>query len=186
MAYPYSSQSAAWTAGQTITAAMANSHAAALNDLLAELGTNPSTTGYSTVQAAIEAAIAASAGFTRQTAVYTSASLDGGEDEVGTVALAISYRILRVATSRPARVRLHTTSAKRDLDRSRPSTTDPAGDHGIAMEVITTGAVLSVDIPQIIGSSLESTPVSAIPITVDNRDTATGTVVVTLTWQREE
>lgn len=131
-------------------------------------------------------------------AVYTTGSLAAGARETGVITLGKSFRLLRIDTSRPARVRLYTTTAKRDADATRAQGTVPsyAIDHGLLFEAITYGgvvgppsipALLGFDLfPEVFGASLAATPSANIAITVDNLDSATGTVAVTFknqTWE---
>jgi hypothetical protein len=123
----------------------------------------------------------------RADAVYTTASLAPGGTENGTIAMSAGYRLLRIATSRPARVRLYGTAAKRTADATRPVGTDPLGDHGLMFEYVTVPGALAAGLsPLVDGVSLEVPASAAIPIAVENRDTLAGVVTVTLTWQRTE
>lgn len=97
--------------------------------------------------------------------------------------LAKSYRIIRLATDRAARVRLYTTLAKRDADASRPIGTMPTGDHGLVIEFVTTAGDLDWDTsPVVDGSDGKVAPDGVIPFTVTNLSGATSTVACTLTW----
>lgn len=119
----------------------------------------------------------------RTVATYTTASLDQDDDETGTITMALSWRLLRVETDYPARVRLYSTAAKRDADRARAAGIDPTGDHGVMAEVVTDGGMLSLDMsPQADGSNLEGSPTADIPITVANLDTVSRAVTVTCTY----
>ena len=80
-------------------------------------------------------------GFTRQTTTFTTASLAANAGESGTLTLAKGYRLLKLMTTRPARVRLYTTAAKRDADVARPIGTAPTGDHGCLLDLVTTAGV---------------------------------------------
>lgn len=118
----------------------------------------------------------------RQDVVLTTASLALNASESGTAALGKSYRLIRVATDRAARVRLYTTMAKRDADAARPVGTDPAGDHGLVMELIT-GADLDYDLtPEPIGANRESPVTTAAAYRITNL-AAASTVAVTFTEQ---
>ncbi len=128
-----------------------------------------------------------STNFPRKTVTYTTAALADGSGESGTVIMAKGYKVLRVETDRACRVRLYTTTAKRDADVSRLATDDPLGDHGCIAEWITLAILLSVDCaPEMIGANMEAAPVSAIAIRVENLSGAAHTVAVTLTFQEQE
>lgn len=123
----------------------------------------------------------------RDTEVYTTASLDDDAEETGTVTLAKGYRLLRIETDVPARVRVYTTAAKRTADASRPIGTDPTGDHGVVLDFVTTGSLLAADLsPTVDGWQNESTPGSSVPIAVQNLSGATDTVAVTFTYIQTE
>jgi hypothetical protein len=113
------------------------------------------------------------------TATYTTASLAAGGSEQGTVTLGWGYRILDVATSAPARVRLYTTTAARNADVARAVGTSPGYNAGVVMDVLTTNTATLNLAPEIIGHLRDGTG-AAIPITVTA--TSAGTVTVTLTY----
>lgn len=118
----------------------------------------------------------------RQDVVLTTASLAQDASESGTVALGKSYRVIRVATDRAARVRLYTTVAKRDADASRAAGVTPTGDHGLVMELVT-GADLDFDMnPQALGSNREAVVTTAAAYHITNL-AAVSTVAVTFTEQ---
>jgi hypothetical protein len=123
----------------------------------------------------------------RAQATKTTASLAANASETGTVTIAKSYRLLKLTTNRPARVRLYTTAAKRDADASRPIGTDPTGDHGLQFEFVSTASLLAAHCaPLVDGTNLEGSPSTAIPIAVQNRDTGAGAVTVTLDYLPQE
>ncbi len=123
----------------------------------------------------------------RATVTYTTGSLADQAGESSTVTMAKGYKILRVVTDRASRVRLYTTTAKRDADVSRSRLTDPAGDHGLIGEWVTTAGVLSIDsAPEVVGSNLETVVTTAIAVRVDNLSGSTHTVATTFTFQEHE
>jgi hypothetical protein len=123
----------------------------------------------------------------RASAAVTTASLAASASEAGTINLANGYRLMRVTTNRPARVRLYTTAAKQTADASRAIGTAPTGDHGLILEAVTTSGVLSTDLsPMVDGFDGATTPTGAIPYHVTNKDSTTGTVTVTFLWIRTE
>lgn len=120
----------------------------------------------------------------RTTIDYITAVLDPNARETGTVLLGLSFRLMRVVTSRPARVRLYTTLGNRDADLGRAVGADPIDDHGIILDLVTYTDMLSFDMsPQVLGSSMEDVPVADIAIVVDNLDTTSGAITVNLTTQ---
>jgi hypothetical protein len=120
----------------------------------------------------------------RDTAVYTTASIANLASESGTVTLATGYRLYRVSTDVPARVRLYTDNTKRDADVSRAIGTDPAGDHGVILDFVTTSTVLAADLSPLVDGFVASGADAG--ITVQNRSGSTGTVEVTFTYVRSE
>ena len=95
--------------------------------------------------------------------------------------MSVGYRIYRVVTDRAARVRLYATVAKQEADASRPIGTDPAGDHGLLFEYVTTSSALGAFLsPTVDGASFESVPSPNIPVTITNVSGTTGTVRVDL------
>lgn len=121
----------------------------------------------------------------RQDTMYATASLNTGADEIGTVLLARGWRMIAVATDRPARVRLYATAAQRDADRGRDvaADPDPATDHGVTLEVVTSATLSSLALaPEVVGGSREAPPSDDIALTVTNLGAA-GPVTITFTWQ---
>lgn len=123
----------------------------------------------------------------RATASKTTASLAAGASEQGTITLAAGYRLLRITSSAPARVRLYTTAAKQAADLARPIGTDPAGDHGCVLEYVATSGLLSADLsPTVDGFDGKAAPDGAIPITVTNTGAGIVAIQVDFLWIRTE
>lgn len=123
----------------------------------------------------------------RSTATITTASLAVDASESGTVTLTNGYRLLKIITNRPARVRLYTLAAKRDADAARAIGTDPTGDHGLVMETVTTASLLSIEAtPAIDGYDGKTTPDGVIPYHVTNKDSGAGIVTCSFAWLRTE
>jgi hypothetical protein len=123
----------------------------------------------------------------RTTATKTTASLAAGAREAGTVVLGWGFRVYKLSTNRPARVRLYDTVAHRDADLARAAATEPTGDHGVLLDYVTQAGALAATLsPLVDGFDGDATLDMAIPITIDNLDSVTGTVSVTLTYVRTE
>lgn len=125
-------------------------------------------------------------GWSRQDTSFSTASLAAGASAVGTVDLAPGWRIAKVTTNRPARVRLYTSTTQRGLDLSRPVTDDPdrTTDHGLLLEVLTGVGFLSMELsPEVDGYCPSGI---AVPWAVQNKDSGSGIVTVTLRWVRTE
>lgn len=126
-------------------------------------------------------------GWTRRNAIITTAALGVGGREVGLVQLAPGYRLYRLVTSVPARVRLYTSVAKRDADVSRSIVTASVADSGLVLDYVTTASFLGGDLSPVIGGfDDKSIPDGMIAYTIDNLDTAAGTVSCTFTYLRTE
>lgn len=119
----------------------------------------------------------------RQVATFTTGSLADNASDTGTVTLAPGYRLLRVATDKPARVRLYTSTAARTGDSSRPPGTDPTGDHGVILDFVTT-ADLDWGLSPTVDGYLDAG--ADVPWAVTNTSGSTGAVTVTLTWVQTE
>lgn len=125
--------------------------------------------------------------FARTTANKTTASLANLARESGTVTFtgAAGFRIFKVVTDVAARVRLYTTTAKRDADATRPLGTDATGDHGIILDLVTTASVLSLELSPVIDGYLPGAA-GTVPYTIDNLSGATDDVTATWTYVRTE
>lgn len=119
----------------------------------------------------------------RTTATYTTGSLASNARETGVITLNKGYRILKIQTDRTARVRLYATTTDRDADTTRSIGVDPTGDAGVMFDFVTTPSILTWRVtPLADGAQMSGSPTTSIPITVDNLDTITSTVAVTLTY----
>ena len=107
--------------------------------------------------------------------------IDGGQASVDITGFK-GYALLKVYTSRAARVRIYTDDASRTADASRAEGTDPTADAGVVAEVITTTANETVLIsPGAFGFNNESTPTTTIPTMITNKSGSTQAITVTLT-----
>lgn len=119
----------------------------------------------------------------RLTALYTTGTLLSGVTENGLIELALSYEILRVTTSVAARVRLYSTTAYRSADALRNPGTDPIGEHGVTLDVVTTADNLSLDMTRNPpGSNLEAVPSNEIPVAIANLSASSAAVTVTIVY----
>lgn len=118
----------------------------------------------------------------REVVTVTTSSLEPGATWTGTIPLGLSFRLLKISTSRPARVRLYTTGPNRTADADRAAGTDPAGDHGVILEYVTTAEVLTAGLaPVVDGSNMAAPPVVNTPAAITNTDSIAGTVTLTFT-----
>lgn len=123
--------------------------------------------------------------FTRTTVTHTTASLPAAGRSESTIALPAGYRLYDISTNRPARVRLYDTVAHQATDSARAVGVDPATDSGVLLDYVTTPALLTASLSPLV-DGWDGNGDGQVPITVDNRDTATGTVTVTFTYVRTE
>lgn len=128
-----------------------------------------------------------SGGEPRTIVTKSTAALADLASENGAIAMATGYRISKLETDVPARVRLYSTATKRNADAARAIGDDPVGDHGLVLEYITSDTLLSAALsPMVDGYSLEVTPDENIPYRITNLSGGTTPVTVTLTWQKTE
>lgn len=119
---------------------------------------------------------------TRATATYTTGVLTAsGGQEMGLVTLSKGYRLYKVTTDRPARVRLYNYADYRDLDATRPIGTDYPRrfDGGLHFELVTTANALTWYTNPVVDGFSDT---AQIPITVDNLQDQDATVTVEFTY----
>lgn len=121
---------------------------------------------------------------TRSTAIETAVSLvaNGQFSTTCAVLPGPGVRIFRVVTNRPARVRLYDTIAHRDADAARAPGTDPEGNHGVMLDVVTTTELLDLTL----SPAVDAHTALQIPITIDNLDLITGDTTLTFHYVRTE
>ena len=125
--------------------------------------------------------------FNRVTSSVTATSLAAGSTSSLNFSLANSYRLYKITTNAPCRFRMYTDSTKRTSDLSRPITTPPTGNHGLAFEFVSTATFLASEInPAVDGYDAKTTPDGVIPVAITNTGTGTATITVTLVWIRTE
>lgn len=124
---------------------------------------------------------------TRATASKTTGTLAVSASETGTITLAAGYRLYSITSSAAARIRLYTTTAKRDADLTRSIGVDPAGDHGLMFEYVAAAGMLSADLtPTVDGFDGKVTPDGAIPCTITNMTAGSAAIQVQFSWIRTE
>lgn len=117
------------------------------------------------------------AAFVREDASFSATSLANNAIASNTVNIASRYQLLHITTNHPCRVRLYTSTAKRDADLTRPIGTDPTGDHGLMFEFISTTELLSADLSPVVDGFADT---AAIPYSITNLSGATQTITVML------
>lgn len=117
---------------------------------------------------------------------HITSALAAGVTESGAVSAFPGWRVIRLATSRPARVRLYPTIAQRDADLSRGVGVKPKGNSGRLLEVVTMAGMLSWDMNPTVDLASEDTSDPTFFSSVTNLDSVTGSVVTTYTYVRTE
>ena len=117
---------------------------------------------------------------------HITSSLTPGATEQGIVNAFPGWRVIRLRTNRPARVRLYPTLAQRENDLNRGIGIKPKGNSGRLLEMVTYAGALSWDMnPTVDLASMEKAD-PAFFSSVTNLDSVTGTVVTTYTYVRTE
>ena len=125
--------------------------------------------------------------FNRQNSSITTGVLAVNDTENGSIQLTKSYRLLRLISNVPVRVRLYTTAAKRVADAARPSGTLPGDDSGVVLEYITTVGLTDVDLcPLVDGFDGKVSPDGLIPYAITNLHTLSTAIDLTLNFIRTE
>lgn len=124
----------------------------------------------------------------RQETTKTTPSMSPGSEVYTSVDLAVGFRLHRLTTDIPARVRLYATGGAMVADALRPVGTDPVGNHGLICEFVTTETVSTlIASPMVDGASMGSPPSETYALAVQNlSDSVTGTVSVTFAWVQTE
>lgn len=130
--------------------------------------------------------VQSSSGFSaRDTDTVSTASLADGATGNVTLTLKPGYRVLKVETNVPARVRVYDSAAHRTSDASRPVGTDPSGVHGVVLDLVTTASTLAFWLsPVVDGYTADAS--DTVPLAVTNLSGAASVVTVTVTWIRSE
>lgn len=117
---------------------------------------------------------------------HITSALAAGAMESGTVTAFPGWRVIRLATNRPARVRLYPTIAQRDADINRAPGIKPKGNSGRLLEVITYPGALEWDMNPTADLASSATEDPTFFSSVTNLDSVTGPVVTTYTYVRTE
>jgi hypothetical protein len=118
---------------------------------------------------------------------HTTSVLVTGATETGSVNAFPGWRVIRLETNRPARVRLYPTIAQRDADLGRGIGIKPKGNSGRLLEVVSylpDGLIWDMNPTVDLASMDKSDPTFFSSVT--NLDSVTGHVVTTYTYVRTE
>lgn len=117
----------------------------------------------------------------RQT-LEQSVTVAAGSEVSVDLALAKTFMVTKIVSSKPCRFRLYNTAASRTADTSRASTSVPAPDSGLIMEAIFTSDLLSLPVfPAQTAQNQESTPSSTMKALVRNDGTGAD-LTLTITY----
>jgi len=122
-------------------------------------------------------------GGTRGTTSITTGSLDAGAtDSSQKFTLGKLCSVIKLVTDKPAWVRVYSKPSYQSADSGRGQTSDPAGEHGVLLECITTSGNLELDLaPAAMIYSLDGAQTTQVNVTVKNLDSTAGAITVTLT-----
>jgi hypothetical protein len=122
----------------------------------------------------------------RASFAHTTAVLASGAIETGIVTAFPGWRVIKLATNRPARIRLYPTMVQRNSDLGRGIGTKPTSNSGRLLEVVTYVGVLTLVMNPTVDLAAidEANPVFFSSVT--NLDSVTGSVVTTYTYVRTE
>jgi len=121
--------------------------------------------------------------FLRRTVTVTSNLIAQNASDSGKViALGKACLAVKIETDYPAWVRIYSTAAAQAADAARTIDTDPTGEHGVLLEVLTTNSNLALNLsPAAACFSLEDTPGTTLPVTIVNKDSVERAITVTVT-----
>jgi|GEM_PF-6273505 len=113
----------------------------------------------------------------REDVTFTSGSIVANASVSGTVSISPRYQLLQITTNYPCRVRLYTSTEKRDADITRPIGTDPESNHGLLFEFVTTSSLLTADLSPVVDGFSAT---SSVAYHLTNLDTVTRNLSITL------
>lgn len=125
-------------------------------------------------------------GFARHDGSDVSGLLFPGQSENRDITFYPSVRFYKIATNRPARVRMYPNDAMRQADAPRQIGLSPRGNHGRLLEVVTAQNMLELMLsPSVDVTSMDAFD-STFYVSVTNLDSVQGPVVVTYSYFRTE
>lgn len=122
---------------------------------------------------------------TRATETLTTPSLAAGATGNYAIALAKSFRLIRVEANTSCRLRMYGSIAYRTSDAARAVGTELGLNKGLISEVIFGGQSF-FDLDNTQGSSVENPPSSTIPIAITNSGGASAAIALTFTYLKME
>lgn len=122
----------------------------------------------------------------RQTTVHSTGSLTKDQIESNFFNLSKGYRLIRMTVSEPARVRFYCSALHRDDDITRDVETDPAGDHGLIVELVLIEDLTLNLYPVPEGYNADVVPNSKVYYNITRLADPTGPITITVIWQEIE
>lgn len=122
---------------------------------------------------------------TRQFVSMSSVPLTVGQFETGSIQLGIGFILIHINSSAPSRIRLYASESFRNIDLLRPVTQSVRGEHGMLLELVTSGSstYLSYDLsPAVFGYDASPEKTGMIHYTLTNLGTST--TAITTEFQR--
>jgi hypothetical protein len=123
---------------------------------------------------------------TRATVNTTTASLASAASATATVTIGKGYVLYSIQVDRGAWVSLYSSSTAQSSDSSRAITADPTPGSGVIAESISTSATTTNFTPAVFGYNNDVSVSTNAYLKIYNNSGTTGTVTVTLTFQRLE
>lgn len=122
---------------------------------------------------------------------FDSGSLANGEEEDAiSLGLTTGARAIKFEADAECRFRLYMSSADRAADAARPIGTDPTGDHGLIMEIVTTAGELSFRLSPQVSFSAFANPTypygNTFYVAIQNLSGGTTTINCILTYVQTE
>ena len=121
----------------------------------------------------------------RETATFTTSEIGFNVTETGTFSIAVSFQLLRVVLSSPARLRCYSTAAARDADAGRSVFTKPLAGIGLILDINCPNLLeLNLD-PHANGSNMDTPTTNTIYYSLTNL-AESAAITATFTFLRME
>lgn len=117
---------------------------------------------------------------------HETSSLGPGNTEAGTVSGFPGWRVIRLETDRPARIRLYPTSSQRNADLNRSVGIKPRPEMARLLEVVTYTGALDWYMNPTVDLASEDSDDPTFFSSVTNLDLVTESVITTYTYVRTE
>jgi len=116
----------------------------------------------------------------------TTAVLDPGEQMLDTLVAAPSFRLYKIGTNRPARIRVYSDETDRNNDQARGIGRKPQPNSGRLLEVVTTAGMLELTLSPAVDLVSREEFADDFYVSVTNLDSVAGAVVITYYYIRTE